>query len=806
MSHMRLLPALLLVSACHAPPDPTRPTSAPVPSSEPKRTEVPPPADLEEAASRFGVVMEGGWRWRELDRDATRFDWSGRSPAGHEARWSFWLKGEELEQARPFLPQVVASAAANLTKGRPCEPFDQPAEIATMLGADRVVTVCFEPAEFVTKEFRLGVLHGLLRGDVLVIVIVLANDRTGTIPSPDSIGGRFRHPIPTAVEIDMRPGSAEITIELPQAATTQALPSPYFPVIVGLDLHGPGGWSAGHLLESDEARRSLATPAKGAFGGDAVLLRLASGMPVVDAPPLSSGERRLRYRVVTETTYEHGRHWLSLDWLDGASNMRVRAARGRLMVGAGGPFHFVPITTVGQSGVAHWRRDLAIALESPHAGPIDGALTGLPLGDGRAVTSFRVEAAPRFSELPQGAHVVIVLDTSRSMEDGKLRAAASMAHAALRHLPDARAAIVTFDRQARVLSRFEPSEHALVQLESLRVPLRNGSHVERAIEVALSLLTAAPEGAPRRVLVFSDARTRTALDVARAVGTAVAKQHALVHLVRPRPGPILASDGREVATLVPASSEDRWTSVLAKTGGLAWDASAGEESEERLGVFEELVRPTQLRDVTVSGSGFQDALDHLAEDQGWEQIVVTSKPPPTLRVRGRLWAKTVQRKLVWDAGESSRVAALALGRVPLGAADYRRLARYAKAVTAETSYFVTVPGARGAGQSVVERRVEDEPPPEAGHRAFPPRVTLGSWPDVEQRTILASRLALARRACTKSAVRARVETTSEEIVDVVVETSDARAARCIEEQIWSLELPESRRRDSHDHWTFDDPP
>jgi hypothetical protein len=169
-----------------------RPAPPPGPALPPATSTVPP--ELEAVAAQFGMTMIGReWQWASIDRARTRFDWSGRPSAhAHEARWSFWMKGEDVREVKPLLPRVVQSAALNLTKGKACEPFDQPTEIAAVVGADRVITVCFEPAPYVTEEFRQGVLHGLLRGDALVIVIVLSNDRTGTIPLPDDIGGRFR--------------------------------------------------------------------------------------------------------------------------------------------------------------------------------------------------------------------------------------------------------------------------------------------------------------------------------------------------------------------------------------------------------------------------------------------------------------------------------------------------------------------------------------------------------------------------------------------------------------------------------------
>ncbi len=153
---------------------------------------IPVPAKLAEAAGPFGLTMNAGWQWTQLDARQTRFDWSGRPPGGaYEVRWSFWMKGKDVKLALPFLASVVESAALNLAKGSTCEPFEQPADFARLAGADRVITVCFTPAPFMTKEAHHGVLHGLLRGDTLVIVVVLVDDHTGVVPLPAHIGGRF---------------------------------------------------------------------------------------------------------------------------------------------------------------------------------------------------------------------------------------------------------------------------------------------------------------------------------------------------------------------------------------------------------------------------------------------------------------------------------------------------------------------------------------------------------------------------------------------------------------------------------------
>jgi hypothetical protein len=193
-----LLAALGFTLSCTAapsaaPPEPQAPVAVDAAPATTIAAASSAPDALVRVAADYGmIVVAEGWTWTETERMKTRFDWSGLPPGGaHEVRWSFWVKGDDMKTMAPFLPQVVQSAAMNLTREPACEPFEQPPEVAQLLGADRIVTVCFTPADYVTTEQRFGVLHGLVRGDVLVIVIVLANDRTGTIPLADVIGARF---------------------------------------------------------------------------------------------------------------------------------------------------------------------------------------------------------------------------------------------------------------------------------------------------------------------------------------------------------------------------------------------------------------------------------------------------------------------------------------------------------------------------------------------------------------------------------------------------------------------------------------
>jgi hypothetical protein len=168
---------------------PNQRPAAPAPG-EPPPVITPVPETLAFEAGRFGLTMSSeGWTWKVLRRNLTRFDWSGRTTKGdRELLYSFFMDKLDDTSAR-VLPQIVASAAANLSESEPCPPIEQPPEVVRALGVDRVITVCFEPSTFYGKD-RKGVMHGIVKEGALTIAVVLSNDRVPAAPVPSAIGAR----------------------------------------------------------------------------------------------------------------------------------------------------------------------------------------------------------------------------------------------------------------------------------------------------------------------------------------------------------------------------------------------------------------------------------------------------------------------------------------------------------------------------------------------------------------------------------------------------------------------------------------
>lgn len=188
---LAILAASSFAACARESPASTRRPASSVTSTKPPVT-TPVPETLAFDAGRFGLTMTSeGWTWKVLRRNLTRFDWSGRNAVGdREVLYLFSIEKIDEPSAKR-LPQIAQSVAANLSETEPCRPLEQPPEIVRALGVDRVITVCFEPSTFYGKEFRAGVLHGIVVDGALTIAVVLSNDRAQPgAPISSAIGAR----------------------------------------------------------------------------------------------------------------------------------------------------------------------------------------------------------------------------------------------------------------------------------------------------------------------------------------------------------------------------------------------------------------------------------------------------------------------------------------------------------------------------------------------------------------------------------------------------------------------------------------
>jgi hypothetical protein len=422
---------------------------------------------------------------------------------------------------------------------------------------------------------------------------------------------------------------------------------------------------------------------------------------------------------------------------------------------------------------------------------VEGAFAVVPAGK-RAFVRFELDAAPKLSTVPSGAFVVVVLDVSRSMKS-ELPAAVAAARAYLAHMPDARVEIVTFGRRGdRLLGGFASVDTAREALLAAGARRTNGSHVDRALAEADELLSNTPTGTPRRVLVLTDRRLRARLDAA-TVRAAMAKSGALVHVGVPH-----LSQPRLRAT-----DDSILGDVAHASGGLVWSAGASDESKdarEMAYVYEEWARPKRLDGVTVKIDGGAETVsvaDRLEEGQALHAEWIAGAAPRTVVVEGRFWAEPFRRVIAADEAYGRLWSALVFGHYlhpELTPKEMMDVARRSGAVSPVTSYLAIEPGVRPSLEGM-----EGHGRLGGSHRTKPPQVRMGATTVADRFDALGflrEKLRDGLRACgggLGAGIKVRIETTSDEIVDVTVNAPEATLATCLDDVAWSIELPSSFR-------------
>jgi VWA domain-containing protein/vault protein inter-alpha-trypsin-like protein len=296
---------------------------------------------------------------------------------------------------------------------------------------------------------------------------------------------------------------------------------------------GPRGepiWFEGELMEAEEAARKYRelTGIGGFYPKDPALLSWrAQGLLALQVFPVPAGaSKTVEYTLRLPMTYEGGRYRITVPQLGTETmpaRMKFSAAYGEDRVEVNG-------VTVGADATVMASRDLDVQLVPKGAPMLDGALASFGFGSDRVLVHGRVAAAPRLSEAPTNAAVVVLVDTSRSMESD-LPSALAAARAYVSQLPSAHVEVMAFSRT--VASPFGgplPAREAMSRLAAWSPPLGNGSALDDALLQADTKLARSRESV-RRILVLTDLRTRETLTPERFAARPPASD-AVVHVTR----------------------------------------------------------------------------------------------------------------------------------------------------------------------------------------------------------------------------------------------------------------------------------
>lgn len=568
-------------------------------------------------------------------------------------------------------------------------------------------------------------------------------------------------------------------------------------------LHGKPKWFAGELMEAEAAAakyREL-TGIGGYYPKDPALLSWRDqsllALQVFPCPP--GEEKRVEYTLELPTHYSEGKHQLLLDPMGTESLLAELSVRPVER----GDRVFVNGSEVKAGTRVNFVRDeqLSLALVPSQQGFVEGALAVRATSEQRYLRRMDLYAAPKLSEAPKHADLIVLLDGSRSVAEPLRTGSLAAAQAYLSHFTDAEAQVLVFDRKVHApLGGFASTGQTALDLETLAISAKNGSEVEAALLEADRLLAARPAERPRRIVLFTDALTHSKLTPER-LRAALPTSGALVHIG------VLSGQGAGVMRF----DEHPWQPAARASGGLVWHAWVEAEpgaADALRDVYEEWVRPLRIDRLSVdTHSRIELELpEALTEGEALSGLALDPVGVRRITLRGELWAEPVQRTVAVSTGATELWSALVFGSPllnELSEAEMMPLALYGGAVSPVTSYLAIEPGVRPSTEGI-----EYATGSGSGWGAAAPRVRMGatkvSAPPFDHHAWLDEKLSDAWRVCGgRGSASVGFETTLAEIVLVDeargLSYRDLVADRCLEQAIWDLDLPD-RFESQHEGW------
>jgi hypothetical protein len=419
------------------------------------------------------------------------------------------------------------------------------------------------------------------------------------------------------------------------------------------------------------------------------------------------------------------------------------------------------------------------------APPIDTVQARL----GRVVASPRhgfvrldVDAAPELRPLPKRASVVFVVDASYSQGEAGIARQLAVARAYLSWIADAEYEIVAYRRRAqRLFGRFESA----ARFDVTSLPPGNGSELAAGVAAAVDALAGRP--GPRRVVVLSDAALRTTFSTAEV---APIPSDMILHVALAEPGS--ADERRDDAhPLSPVARAGHGILLHLSPGPGPWD----DAKQVVLG----LVRPIRIDHFRVPGLLIRDA---LAEGDSVRLMTSLADPPPTVRLEGELWAEPWRRELAPGEAFSKATAAFVFSEHQYAELDEREqmvVAMKGQVVSPVTSYIAIEPGTRPSRIGLRGGGSGSGSGYGGGRGALAARMVASPLrPDL--RALLAPAIERCKQLHGAGPLSLEIETTWDEIVDVILKEGADGLGACAVEAVWGARLPPETRSFARDRY------
>lgn len=611
-----------------------------------------------------------------------------------------------------------------------------------------------------------------------------------------------------------RSDQALFSLDLPDGAVATSLKT------LGL-LNGRPHWFYGDLKEAEAAAQAYAelTGIGGYYPKDPALLswRNATNLYLQVFPCPPNQNKAIGYTLAMPMAYRAGRYHLTLPEL----GLEEKRAMFTVEAAHAGDRLFVNEAPLEVGRILTAKEQKALALEPYRDVGIHGELAVAETGLGRTFAHIRYAMAKHLSTIPNGAYVAVAIDNSRSM--GERRAeAVNMAIRTLKLLPNAQVQILDFTRKPNPrFAGFVPARTAIGALEREEARIGapedgNGSEVDLTLADAERLLSIAPSGRAKRILLFTDALVPERI-TPESVTASVGKSAAVVHIVHVT---------GELPESFEKHDEHPWSSAARSTGGLFWEPShassedpdrASDDANSPSDPYLPLVRPTTLYNATYSfhaTSAEEEHLGDLREGSGVERQGIYDGGIRWARLTGELWSQPFRLTLHPDGRAGKLWSALVFGTEQLdelSEPEMMVLAQRGGAVSPVTSYLAIEPGVRPSTEGLS--------PDEFGVGGLGLSGIgeggggrgdgigfggIGTIPHFDPQAFLEKALGAKWKQCNGEAGKASVtlETHHVEVADVTVQLEDPEASKygCLMEGAWSLDLRGKRFTYARQSW------
>ncbi len=498
-------------------------------------------------------------------------------------------------------------------------------------------------------------------------------------------------------------------------------------------------------------------------------------------------KRRVNYRVEVPLVAEGGRAtvWLPQARSSGGAMVPVVRLGGEVLLAEDNPAWDpvrVPMPTP-KSGRARWG---AAKLASDWAWRLE------------------VDAPHELGKSIDAAHVVFLLDASRSQGRKGIDRQLALLHEWARQMPRAQYQVIAYHRDAdQVFATWKRADGVrdLGAGHAKLVP-HNGSNVDGALQLAASLL-ASTKG-PGFVLVGTDgeAPVATMPDRLSSRLSGLGKD-SVVHLI--------VTSGRHTRGAIETRADShRLAKVALDHGGVPVSVYLPDdwpEPPEKL-ALKNLLRTTRIDrfDTEVDGKSYlgDDAGRRLYAGQGAVATGRAKAEPKTLAPSGLAWGRKWTTRATRTAAVDRRAALFAVHDQQLPAVDLEAVGKRLAFVTTKTALKATKSGSEvvsprdfGVSQSGVRPGV-------ATRRPQPP--VAGEVPNDKVRSLFSEMYApcLGGYRGPAGTVQISVEMSWNEILDVAAVGGDTATNLCVEEAIWAVDLPDDFK-DAHAFGMVEEP-